>query len=733
MIAKDMLVIQQQVYNFLRSVTIKFDPIAQNINTNLIRQGYSVNTLDPTTWKYYVNMQGRYHESDEMMRVISLDTRQEIDFTPQVLESHPRTKTVYQPGGIYYKKLCQIYPKQVDLIKSILFPVTDIQKAIASDDLVLLGYGDGYLEEWEQPIILAEIESFLEIVKERWYFNFLDDEPLFHITFWGSLWTYLAMLIMSKRESLVHTPYVHSWHIWNKLKTKGLDDYSDVLDRKKSMMLYQNIDYLKANAGKQSNLVILANRLLSDFGVSIYGRKIVQESQTGSGNFQLTPQFQAVRIPTDNFNLLSEITSASVSQIQSSVYEKGLTPELDAEVTDVKERKLGDTRLNNFMTKFLEIRPLAKNKIYADVLNMFILETLTTCIINEYYTAPVLVSDQAADISLYFGPKELLAIYHYASLKSIGITPVNIPTQFSFYRSFLTQIPDAAKTIQRGDEKIYLSMHFDTDEFLSGIEYNEEIAYPTDFTEMLTRQWLKYMEHLLADQKTKIGRRGYILEYLTRLCHERRVEEAVLVPGFTTYEEWLGPQGIDIESSILSRYDVQLDPLGAWGSLADSIMTALVPINETLDVFGNFTLSDYGFERLRQLFVQMCSYRVVFLESTRQTPEYALGLKWSNEYGPDHVETFKDRTLAHKVRTTDSISSDRDFHLHTGFCKVNKTTTELAAKYTVTTRSNMGPVDMTLSKDNIRLISRTTSTFSSSGTVNLSSVGALPTGIMDDV
>lgn len=726
-----MLVLQQQVYNFLRSATIKFEPIAEYINSDLIKKGHNVNTLDPYTWKYYINMTGEYHSSDTQMFVVSLDTRQTILFSKDVLDEHPRTRSVYQPGGLYYKRLCDTYPDQTDLIKSILFPVESLEKAITSDNLVLLSYGNGYLEEYEQPIILQEISKFLEIVKERWLFDFLNHESLFYITFWGSLQTQLAMLIMSTRESLVNTPYVHSWHIAHKLKTRGLDDYSDVLNREKSMMLYQNIDYLKANAGKHSNLIILGNRLLSDLGITIYGRKLIQESQTGASDYQLTPQFQAVRIPTDNFNLLTDIPTEGVEEIQNKVFQKGLTPDNSEETVRAKERRLGDTRLNALMTKFLEIRPLAKNKVYSNILNMFLIETLTTSIIRGYYDEPLLINDQSVGVSLYLKPKELLALYHYASLKSLGITAVDIPNQFGFYKSFNTEIATPEKVIMRGEEKIYLSMYINVDDFLSDIHYNEQIIYPSDFTEMVTRLWLKYMDHLLLDQKTKIERRRYILQYLHELCHERRIEEYQLVSGFTTYSQWLGPNGIDVMSSVLSQYEVQLDPKSSWGSLADSIISALIPINDTLDLFGNFTLSDFGFERLRQLFVQMCSYRSVFLESTRDVPVHSLGLKWSSEYGPDVMSDSVTRVTLRKLNFNDDELNAYDTYFLNGFDRNVVDNTVNSAKYTVTSSSDIQNTVIQENKERVKIVSYSDSEFSSTGLINLTRSSIIPTGILN--
>jgi hypothetical protein len=269
-------------------------------------------------------------------------------------------------------------------------------------------------------------------------------------------------------------------------------------------------------------------------------------------------------------------------------------------------------------------------------------------------------------------------------------------------------------------------MHVDTADFLSDLDYNEEIIYPNDFTDMVSRLWLKYMDHLLMDQKTKIERKRYILQYLDSLCHSRRVEEFQLVEGFTTYQDWLGPNGIDVSSSILSQYDVQLDPESAWGSLADSIITALIPINEVLDTFGNFTLSDFGFERLRKLFVQMCSYRVVFLESTRDLPGHSMGLKWTSENGPDVMISQGDRRLIRSLNFFDDQLSEKQSYYLEGFTRVIEQNTVNSVKYTVTTSTDIEATLTEESKEMTKVVSYTDSTFSSDGVINIVRPGIIP-------
>jgi hypothetical protein len=680
MIASDRLSFQRQIYDFLRTVTIKYTPIAEYINSNLLERGLYVNDQDPTSWKYYKNMMGEYHSSDTLMYVNSVDTQVQILFSKENLNLHPRTRSLYVPGGQYHDRLCDLYPNQVDLIKSILFPVDDLTKAITSEDLTILSYGSGYLESYEENPLIEGLRAFLEIIKERWYFEFLDDEPYFHITFFGGLWTKMAGFLLTEREYFIHTPYVHSWHIWNHLRDAGLDDYSDILNREKSIMLYQNIGYFKANAGKMSNLIILVNRLLDDFGVSIYARRVVQESETGAEDYQLTPQLQAIRIPTNNQSSVTEIGDETVETIQNRAFAKGFVVDNSSEAAVAKERRLSDTTINNFMTKFLEIRPIARNKIYSDIINVFLLETLSTTILHDYYKDPVVVNDPATNSILYLYPRELLALYHYASIKSLGRTPEMIPNGFFFNKAFNTEIATPTKTIKIDNEKIYLSMYVNTQSFLSDLHYDTVIEDPAAFSQMVSRLWLRYLEHLLEDTSSSVDTKRHVLNYLSSLCHTRRIEEHVLIEGHDSYKRWLGPEGIDIQSSILGQYDIQADPALAWSNLSDTIISALIPMTDTLTQFGNYTLTDFGYERLRQLFIQMCSYKVVFLESTRDTPNFITGAKWSHRYGPDEFASFSDYTIVNKMNLNDHTVLSQDIPLYPGYLEQTKDTTVIVGK-----------------------------------------------------
>lgn len=655
MISSDLQVMQKQLYNFLRSITIKYEPLGALINDALLQAGYAINFNDKTTWKYYINMIGEYHSTDTMMTVTSLDTRETINFERDVIKNHPRTRAAYIPGGQFYKRLCETYPYQVDLIKSILFPVESMEKALLADDLTLLAYGSGFLEADEEPILIMDIEEYLNIYQQRWHLDFLNDEPLFDLAAFGKLFPKLAAFITAKRVSYIKTPYVHDYHIWSELADRGIGNYSDILNREKAMMLYQNIDYLRDNAGKHNNLIILVNRLLSDFGIGLYGRRVVQDIQTDADNYQLTPSLVPIRIPTNYAQLATEIATVNVATMQARIFDKGLTASDSAETVKTVERHLSDTTWNEYPTKFLEIRPIAKNIPFANMMSNFLLETLIVSIAEGYYENQVSVKDPITGTIIYLKPSELLALYSYAVNKTVGVNQDIIPTHVHVQTAFLTQLGTPINNIMVNGRKTFVSSQISATEWLDGITYNTSIQSPSEFTDMVTSLWLKFMYHKIQDMKTSLDVRRGIIAYLSSLCYQKRVVNFTLVPGRTSYADWLGSEGLDLSSGILSQYDRQDDPKTAWQKLADAIMIALIPANDIIKSFGDFTLPDYGYSRIRELFIQLCSYRVVFLDSSRSSPAPNAANKVSTDQKAVRVEDINRVTQIIKKRLKDSI------------------------------------------------------------------------------
>lgn len=349
----------QEIINFLRTVTIKNSYFADQLKKATIRPGY-INSVPDERNPYYMHLAGQYvlekpvsetvsdpstgeaisrtygnsfdiikldktvNEDgietvvekrhavtndqvylpgtfDEMMYVTSLDTQERIAFTVENLHGdaahaasavHKKTLEAYKVPGRYFDMLCEKYPKQVDLIKSIVYLVPPrelnsseadentarFERIIGAKHLELLAYDDTILEEREREDIVAAINAFLAYVAKRWDVKEYTFEENYALANWAMIWSLLPAVISAQRFSNIKSRNVHSTHIWNALTSTGLESLKGYLTPKQEFFLYKNIGYLRENRGQNSTLNILIDELLSEYGLHIESKSIVSDT-----------------------------------------------------------------------------------------------------------------------------------------------------------------------------------------------------------------------------------------------------------------------------------------------------------------------------------------------------------------------------------------------------------------------------------------------------------------------
>ena len=87
-----------------KTIVIKSSVAAASINSDikLKNSSFIIDDLDPSSWKYYLNISGSYHTLDEPMVITSLDTLEEITFSKENLAIHTATSKAYQFDSRYY-------------------------------------------------------------------------------------------------------------------------------------------------------------------------------------------------------------------------------------------------------------------------------------------------------------------------------------------------------------------------------------------------------------------------------------------------------------------------------------------------------------------------------------------------------------------------------------------------------------------------------------------------------
>lgn len=421
----------EKVFTLAKTLVIKSEIVADLMNQKDQARGHSVNLHEPTTWRYYMNVCGQYHPLDEKdlggkIKIISMDTLEEIEFTTVNLRKHTTTRKEYQYGTRKYEELIANYPQYETLILGILYPA-DMNTAVAAKDGAILSYPPD-LVEFNEYSFIADLQKWIDTYKLRWTNSqYQNSDAYYFMANLGVMYLNLVPAIITIRKRKCKTNEAHSYHVRQYLASHGfLDDYLDVLTTRQALRFYMNINYLERNIGKMDNFrwlireVMTERRLpLAEYNMyhdtrnqieEIYAKPVFKKRSLNNlefitkeddiDTFQLLDKEEPLasynhQYRADNeFNILRKLQNSLSNQLRTKVLESRITDYSDAQVY-----RLSDTLLNLWLD-------WSDKGIYRAVVNF-----------NNFKTGE--------RISLY--PKDAFYVFWYCYWRWMGVKLQYLP------------------------------------------------------------------------------------------------------------------------------------------------------------------------------------------------------------------------------------------------------------------------------------------------------------------
>lgn len=278
-------------------MVIKIEEIAERDNQMLTSVGFPVSE-DKSTWRYYMNLNGDYHPTDDIMWVTSIDTGEEIIFSKDNLAIHLATYREYASGGYWYDRLVDQYQHQTDLIKGILSPLP-YSLTITSENYKILDYNQN-LVLWNETQLITELQKYVDAeVRKSLTNEYLVTDDLMLPTMLSNISASVFKAISNIRYNAIGTRYVHDFFIWSHIDSFGdFSKYKASLDRYQTMWLYRNIHWLINNAGKNSNFDYLLENLLTRRNIPLAKYDMVLNTSKQALEYKPEPTYR-----TTNLNL----------------------------------------------------------------------------------------------------------------------------------------------------------------------------------------------------------------------------------------------------------------------------------------------------------------------------------------------------------------------------------------------------------------------------------------------
>lgn len=521
-----------------KTIVIKSSVAAESINSDikLKNSSFIIDDLDPSSWKYYLNISGSYHTLDEPMVITSLDTLEEITFSKESLAIHTATAKAYQFDSRYYYSLVNKYPNQVQLILGILYPC-DINIAISSKDGTILSYPK-YLVEEQESTLLIDLEDYIIRMLERWYipaFNITDN--LYTASFYAILYLNIFIKILNLRLARVKSSEAHSFHIREYLASHDyLDVYIPYMTLKQKLWLYRNLNYLFRNTGKVEQFKTLVQKLLTDRRIPLSEFTV---RQLGDFDDNYFPNLRIRRKPVN-----PEVNTADKKYFELDdlysiedplVY--GNKDYLDIHNNKISE-KLKLSLSNVLQTKDLESKMVDISDSVPFPLDEVLLYLWATMIDKGLYNAIVTFKDPKTSENISIEAKDAFIYMQYITLKSLGISTVNIP-DFVNLRSIRSPKPLLAELLYFVDKSLINVV-------------NAAVDIRNNFPDLTLTHSTSSFFNLGKNIFDECLRHWYIISH-TEDLYERVYVENVALSMFETRLVTLVDQPTSVESFLISR------------------------------------------------------------------------------------------------------------------------------------------------------------------------------------
>jgi len=243
-------------------LVIKHHDIAIIMNDGVLRNGGTVDKTRYDTWKYYLNLQGIRHETDNLRPPVKVNMIEGIveypigdpktasnthELTLGLLAAYPGTKAELDTRLDMYQSLINDYPDDTVYINACLTPVQDINAAYNAPDGAIVAYSTAYIEPQEFSLV-RELSTAIQNFFSRWYikeYNITDE--LYMSSVMGVLYATIPSMIASIRMTSSSTAEAHSFHLEHFFRSH-LDLW--------------NLVNLINNVGSQSTLDSIVNKIL---------------------------------------------------------------------------------------------------------------------------------------------------------------------------------------------------------------------------------------------------------------------------------------------------------------------------------------------------------------------------------------------------------------------------------------------------------------------------------------
>lgn len=415
----------RDTFSLVRTMVIKIGALADRDNEVLKAANYPVSS-DKRTWRYYMNLNGDYHPTDDMMVVTSIDTGEEINFTKEVLLNHIATLREYQKGGHWYTRLMEAYPHQPALINGILSPIP-YEETIEAEDYKILRWNKN-LVLWNEDQLIPKLQRHITANVAMMFKNdYITTDDLMLTLMLRKLYAMVTEVIHAIRLEDAFTRHAHEFFVWSHIDSFGdFSQYKASLTRPQIMWLFRNIAWLKNNPGQMYSFNKLVANILTPGAIPIAKYDMVESTETILEDLTPNPLYRRMNLNLiEDYGRTPEFIETEVMINKQQTQAKENYPNTSIYLEDALKK--GKFSLHSELpTKALESSMMDYTNRHADTLMSVAYNEWIYLAGNGKFKGRSVVVDPKSGKQHRIPVTDLYHLWKYLVVSSRGIEPTKI-------------------------------------------------------------------------------------------------------------------------------------------------------------------------------------------------------------------------------------------------------------------------------------------------------------------
>lgn len=261
-------------------------------------------------------------------------------------------------------------------------------------------------------------------------------------------------------------------------------------------------------------------------------------------------------------------------------------------------------------TKAHEINRNVVSTLYNQVYAKFVQESILYRASESDLKFSVIVTPPDTKIPLALDGNQVVALLMYCACREVGITLEQPPDTAEVMWPYKKEFPEIPEIFYYQGHKRYSKAYLTDYGFTDMVPYPLPLISADDMSEKIHSQAVNFLHNFIEVHRSASS---IHMEILSKVYQQRCVKGWIklnLVDNLT-YKQFFNV--VDGLSDVIIQYDRSSTPELKYSQFFDALMKQFYPVDTTLLLESETALNE-KYRRVKQFFVEMCSYNVTFFD-----------------------------------------------------------------------------------------------------------------------